>query len=500
MIELKELVDIVTRNKVKSIEIIGNSNDSDSKLMRLYDLIANEAVKTDDEAFDLLYENIRDKNAYYKLKHLLRERLFNTVFFIDLKEKKYGSIKKASLQCQKMIMLCNILQLKGGIRNSVKIAKQGLKIALEYELTQEIIFLAEKLRMHYATMLGDRKAFQHYDNLVNKYHEIFWAESRAKSRYYDLISLYVNSKSAKSYASEISRRYLDELMALNIKHESIDFFYYKSMIEIIHYMNIADYKTTISLCEVALSKIESHSHLNTKAQLTISLQYIACCIHLKLYDKGRSTIEKFLSKVEEGAYTWFKLQELYLTLCLHTKNYAEAWRTYQLATGHKKFQSLFANAQEVWKIYEAWLYFLLRAGKVGTLNGSTYKNFRIGRFLNEVPTFSKDKRGLNVPILIVQIVLLLQAGRRDELIDRMEAIAKYKHRYLDKDQNYRSDVFIRMLLEVSRASFRQEGAMKRTRKYHSMLSEVPLEVSNQSHDLEILPYEDIWEIVVEQLD
>jgi hypothetical protein len=500
MIELKELVDIVTRNKVKSIEIIGDNSDKKSKLTQFYDLVAEGAVDSDEEAFYLLYQNPEDKNAYYKLKHSLRERLLNTMFFIDVKKAKYSTVKKAKLECQKIISLFNLLRTKGAIRNAIKIAKRGLKIALEYEFTQETIFLAENLRVHYATVIGDRKRFLYYDEIVNRSQELYLAEGKAKSRYLDLVSLYVKDKSTKSYVRNLAGQYLGEVENMQVETKSINLFYYKSMLEIIYHMSINDYKTTIQVCRLTLEKINAYRYLSTRAKISVSLQYIACCIHLKYFDEGKKSISECLEIVEEGMTAWFKLQELYLTLCLHTKNYIEAWHTYQRAIRHKKFQTLFANAREVWKIYEAWLYFLIKAGKVDPLNGATYQKFRIGRFLNEVPTFSKDKRGLNVSILIVQIVLLLQDKRRYELIDRMEAIAQYKHRYLDKEQNYRSNVFIRMLLEVSKVGFKREGALQRADKYLGMLDEVPLEVSNQSHDLEILPYEDIWDIVVAQLD
>ena len=499
MIELKELVDIVTRNKVKSIEIIGNPSDKESKLMQYYDLIVENQVNSDEEAFEKLYGNSSPKNAFYKLKHQLRDRLYNTLFFIDIKQNKYSDIKKAEIKCQKSLMLYNLLKLKGGTRNAVKIAKKGLKIALDYELTQEVIFLSEKLRSHYASLLGDRKSFNHYNNILLEYQKIYLAETDAKGKYLDLMSFYVNSRATKLYVKQQAQQYLEEVNKLDIPRETADFFYYKTMLEIIFHMSVNDYSKTLGVCSMALEKIYSFKYLNTKAKIIISLQYIACCIQLKLYEDGKKEIIECLEIVDEGLHTWFKLQELYLTLCLHTQNYAEAWSTYQLATGHKKFQNLFTNAQEVWKIYEAWLYFLIKAGKVSTLNGNVYKKFRIGRFINEVPTFSKDKRGLNVPILIAQIVLLQQDCRYDQLIDRMEAIAKYKHRYLDKDENYRSNIFIRMLLEASKASFKREKTLRHTSKYLSMLGEIPLEISNQRHDLEILPYEDIWGIVVEQL-
>lgn len=499
MIELKELIDIITRSRMKSIEVIGNTCDKSSKLVQFYELLAQDKVQTDEEAFEALYTAKGDKNAYYQLKHSLRRRLFNTMFFIDPNSDQYGEIKKGAIQCQKLLMLCNLLLMKNGMRNVAKLAKKGLKIALKFELTQEIVFLAGKLRMHYATMIGDRKTFKYYDALVNEYSELFLAEAKAKSKFYDLTSLYVNNKSSKEYVNNTAKKYIETLNEIKLPRSSINFFYYKAMIEIIFHMNQADYLTTLKLCRSALKKVESYAYLNTNAQLTISLQYIDCCIHLKLYDQGRAIIQKFLPKVEEGAYNWFKLQELHLTLCLHTKNYEQAWRTYLSATKHRKFKTLFANAQEVWKIYEAWLTFLTRAGKVDPFKGGGRRKFRLAKFINEVPTFSKDKRGLNVPILIVQIVFLLQEGKCDRLIDRMEAIAQYKHRYLNKEQNYRSNVFIRMLMEISKANFEEEKALHRTYKYRKMLNEAPLEVSNQSRDLEILPYEDIWEIVVEQL-
>lgn len=468
--------------------------------MQLYDLIAEGKVDTDEKACEFLYDCPKDKNAYYKLKHLLKERLYNTLFFIDLKQKKYSNVKKAEIICQKSLMLYNLLKLKGGARNAVKVAKKGLRIALDYELTQEIIFLSEKLRTHYASLIGDRKAFNLYNEMFIDSQKVYSAEAFVKGKYLDLVSRYVNNRGTKKYVSTQAKEYLEEIEKLVIPRETADFFYYKTMLVIIFNMSKNDYSTTLKVCKEALQRIHSFKYLNTKAKIIISLQYIACCIQLKLYIEGKEKIDECFEIVDEGLHTWFKLQELYLTLCLHTQNYTEAWRTYKLATGHKKFQTLFANAQEVWKIYEAWLYFLLRAGKVEQLNGRPHKKFRIGRFLNEVPTFSKDKRGLNVPILIVQILLLMQAGRRDEIIDRMEAIAQYKHRYLDKEQNYRSNVFIRMLLEVPRASFCRDRTLRRALKYEGMLDEVPLEVSNQSHDLEILPYEDVWEIVLEQLD
>jgi hypothetical protein len=95
--------------------------------------------------------------------------------------------------------------------------------------------------------------------------------------------------------------------------------------------------------------------------------------------------------------------------------------------------------------------------------------------------------------------LLLQQKRYDALIDRVEAIEKYKDRYLDKENNFRSNIFVRLLLEIPKRDFSFTQISRKTEKLVARLNEAPLEIANQSHDLEILPYEDTWEIILEEL-
>ena len=84
-------------------------------------------------------------------------------------------------------------------------------------------------------------------------------------------------------------------------------------------------------------------------------------------------------------------------------------------------------------------------------------------------------------------------------IDRIEAIEKYTSRYLKKDTNFRSNCFIKMLLEIPKEGFHRVAVERKASKYRERLSEMPLEVANQSHSIEIIPYEDLWEMVLNVL-
>lgn len=494
MEKLKELVSIIP----KQIQSIGHPFEKGTKLARLHEILREDKVNTDEEACGLLYEH-QDKNAYYKLKHTLRNRLFNLLFFLEDKETSYSDIKKVKLACQKDLALYNLLITKGARQNALFIAAKGLKTALAYEFTFEALFFARQLQAHYATVSGSRLQFSKYNEIVQSQSGLLMAEMIVEGLFYELFSLYVNDKSTKPHVYKMAEQYLQQANKIKPKKESITFFYHKSMIEIIKWMSINDYTTALQIGAQALVKINGHKTLLTRGFITISLQMAACCIQLKKHRECEKIILKCLSIVGEGFHTWFTIQSIYFMLCFHTHQFEKARSVFQLSVRHRKFSSLPANAKEVWKIYEVWLRFLKEIGK---LQADTHKrkSFRISKFINEVPTFSKDKRGLNISILVVQILFLLLQKKYDIILDRFESISKYKTRYLDKEHNFRSNVFIRMLLELPKANFKLKTVKQKTEKLSALLKEVPLEIANQSHDLEILPYEDAWQLILSLLD
>lgn len=48
-------------------------------------------------------------------------------------------------------------------------------------------------------------------------------------------------------------------------------------------------------------------------------------------------------------------------------------------------------------------------------------------------------------------------------------------------------------------SFHRVAVERRTLKYVKRLSEVPLELANQLHSIEAIPYEDLWPLVLKTL-
>ncbi len=154
----------------------------------------------------------------------------------------------------------------------------------------------------------------------------------------------------------------------------------------------------------------------------------------------------------------------------------------------------------MWKIYEAYVFFLVRIGKIKQPAAlAAAAKFRVGKFLNEIPNYAKDKRGMNIPILILQILYAFADRNFEQSIDRIEAIEKYCSRYLKQGDTYRSSCFIKMLLQIPGASFHREAVIRKAEKFFELLHAKPVEVAYQTHEVEIIPYEDLWGLALELL-
>ncbi len=76
------------------------------------------------------------------------------------------------------------------------------------------------------------------------------------------------------------------------------------------------------------------------------------------------------------------------------------------------------------------------------------KDFKVLKFLNEVPIYSKDKAGFYPAILIAQILFLIDRGDEDQLEQNIEALRIFSSRYLSDKKAPRTTIFIKMLRQL----------------------------------------------------
>ena len=502
MEELKSLIDIISRNKVKQIEIISGDMSSNFNWQKLYYGIVNEQFLCDEDAEDFFYRDQKNKSKYFKrLKRNLKERLLNTLFFIDINQPSFTDLQKAYYSSYKNVAAVKILLGRYGRRHAIPLAEKTLSIAIKYEFTEIALSLSKDLRVHYSNIIGNRKKADYYNTFVKEQTRLYLAELQAEEYYSDLIINYTNSKAAKPEIVKIANEYCNRLLPLMQDNDSFRFKFLSYLVFTLKFELENDYLGTLKISREAIEYFDNKSLPTPPSILwNFLLKILQCNIVLKDYNEAEVVSRKCLTLQQVGSTNWFGSLNYTIILHFHSNKLDKAFDAYIKAQNNPNYKKLPPSYLEPWRIHEAFIFYFIRIGKIDVSNQKKLKTFRINKFLNEMPTYSKDKYGINITILILHVLFLLLDGRYGEIIDRMESLNTYTHRYLRKDHTFRSNCFIKMLLQLPAASFHKEAVVRKAKKYKDKLESVPLEEANQSVEIEIVPYEMLWEFVLDSLD
>lgn len=502
MRDLIELANLLNKTKLKSSGILDIILEPDSKMQQLYDALVGQRVRSDDEALNWMLDGGDDVAKLPNLKNKLKDRMLDSVFLLDFKEPGFSDRQKAYFECYKKWAAAMILVMRNAKVVGYDALEKLLRHAIRFEFTELTCDILRALRIHYSTTGGDLKKYETIREQLHHYQNIWHMESRVEDFYTELIIRYVNSKATKMEVSEQAKVYYSIVKPDLEKCESFKLQLFGRLIQVFAYSSVNDYVTTARLCEEAVVFFD-HKEYDSGFPLQIFYyNLITCYLQLREFEKGQQIIERCQNLVEPGSFNWFKLQELFFLLAMHTAHYEAAAQVMGKVMADPRFENQSFQITEIWKIYQAYIYFLLKMGKITSDYPILQKNskFKISKFLNETPVFSKDKRGMNIPILVIQILYALSDRDYQQCLDRMEGIEKYCSRYLKQNDTFRSNCFIKMLLQIPIYAFHRERVARHTQKLYDMLCAVPMEVANQTYEIEIIPYEALWQVTVSALE
>jgi len=504
MIELIELIQSINRNKIAKIEVMGNPSNYQGKMRRLYDGISNGDFKSDEEAMMALYGEKGERTNYKKLKYRLEQRLINTVFFIDVNKPSFGDTQKVFYNSYKKLVACKILIGRSVIMSPIRIAERTLPKVIEYEFPEIAVGLLKDLVTHYGSRDLNIKKFKRYTELLNTQLKALEAETKAneydtwiKIKYFKrLASSEELHNEAGTYRKEL-REYLKITQTPRFILSAFNLFMNEHLL-------VNNHHEAIKICEEALEIFNKKSNIIKVGQNFFLSYLINLYRQTKEYIKAEKAIKEILNLdfVVKGSNHHFGLYNNYLLVCLYQQDYQKAYEIYQEATFKQDLRKNRKDYQDQFKLHEAFLNFFVAIGKID-MSKSEYPplpKFRLSRFLNDVPEFAQNKRKHNITLIIIQVLFSIQQKKYDVVIDKVESLNMYCHRYLRKDDTFRSNCFIKLLLVLPKSNFNRIAVERNAKKLLNRLKSVPLEKANQAEDLEIIPYDDLWEMVLDMLD
>ena len=295
--------------------------------------------------------------------------------------------------------------------------------------------------------------------------------------------------------------YCDALVGLSEMYESPIVLYNMYLVWVYRYEMLHDYEAMLEVCSRAEHYIEDNpNYLQEDKVVTFHLKKMSAYLHLRDFKNGRTNAEKSLQIFAEGSEVWYRFMEYYLLLAFHRDNHINALAIFNRPRSNTSFKKLENETKEKWKIYEVYLAYFIesQAEENPDLKVQSKKTFRVNRFLNEPVSQPRDLGVLSVHNLVAQVLFLLDMKNLPEATERIERLRSFANKQLDRTENFRMIQFIRLLQQLAKAEF-QINELSNTDKYYDRLVEHPFFYRGVIDELEIVPFEKLWNHILSKL-
>lgn len=493
--ELNELVWYAEKSLWRDEAMLSFLCKDRPEVKAIYSALQKQHYRTDDEAAKASDMSLTSFKKYGKL---LREHLRDMVFFYNDEKTRADPRLKNLFEGIKDLAAMRLLYARGCRAASRDAAEDLLKKGLLYEWPEFVQQAALYLKECVLRVTGSEKEFEHYSELYWTYKNFTDLENKAWDYLQRAQLPYRRKAGLRSVDTGRMRQNLAELKPHVFKVPSVMFHIYYFLLRNYDALERSDYQELLKSCNAALQYLEGKPYDIQNPKAVFYYMKVIAYTYLGKYEEGHEAAEAGLALAAEGTASWFSALEVYLYLAIHTRKYDKAFDLYHCAVSHRRLSALHEAQQETWHILGAYCYILYRL--TGTPLPVGFPKFKSRKFLNEINTFTGDKTGMNIAILIAHIMLQLIENKDVEVWDRIQALAKYRERYLiDNSFVERSEIFFKILMVLVKSGFRRDIFRSRMEPYLHALHKLPLQLTNQVHELEIIPYEHLVQLISSQL-
>lgn len=499
MEEIVKIARIITSGHLKKSQNILDDSAKGSKLRQLYDRITAKNYKHEDEISRDLYKTKSTAPTYRMLKWRLQGALEDVFFQYEATDISGSPYQTQFQYCQRKLSVISLLLMFGLRSYCMSMTEKLLKRARDYDLSEIELHSLKILRsMYWHT--SDLQGYNTVTVELQRCLEKIQAELRAEELYDRFSMPYMNRKAPPEYPQRQVQKTIDEINSLRRKYKTyaIHIAYYRLM-GIINDIN-HDYKGVIRICEETERFFEAKPQLSSYMRLGESYnQKAEAHMYLRDYKKAQLSIEQALDLFPAGATNWFNAQSLNFLLAMRTRNVAKAAAIYSEVIRNERFPMMPERIREEWLIYGAYVNVAARLWNIPQPKISVNKReTRVSTLLNDAALYEKDKHGAYVALRIYQVVRYILDDDRTKLNKMDKAILNYTYRYSDvPSESIRSVTMLRLLryafmTGVSPTRLRNNKIIKR---YTSVLD--PRKSSLNIAPMEIIPYEMLWETLVD---
>ena len=507
MNDIKKLINYISKQKLKQVQIITDKPSFKGKSKVLYDSILNGDINTDDQAIKKLYgddEKEKGKGNYRKLKYRLRQRLLNTLFVIDINDYDREQYIKGEVNLIKTWAATEILAKRRLATLSRQIQSQILKTAIKFDNLKIALSIASDQRRRYSSTEYNQKTYEKYNILTNSLLSQYVFQLKTSEYYTKLVTIVGHkAKYTDEELTAIRKNLFDLRKELSVYKNFTSSFY---LFNAIFYLGMIDndFELKKSICEQALEYLKEFPQAPKVMYFSFNQKRALLYLEEGKHELALSIFKELLKlKIKPGGLSWQFVRN-YISLVHFTEyNYKEAYKVVANIINNKKaFDRLNSIFKEHWYIKEAYLSFLIAAGKLDTteLEVTLKRPFRIKRFVNEVPQPSKDKVGYNLSIILIQFYFILLHGDIIKISEKLDSLKQYSFRYLKGKDHIRARTYIKLLQKLRNPLLGVKEINRKSRSLLKTLNDNPHDYSVDVMERESIPYNQQWSELISLID
>jgi len=493
MNELKTLVQIVSDRSRKNLPILDIKSETvdNNKELELFRVIEDLESASDKEAAKVMYNTDVDDPRYKMLKHRLKNRLLNHLFFIDFKDPSVNISFQFEQECINYIYFSKTLLKNGHPDFAEKLATRALNLAKESEFTDLAIESLEVLRSIYSekTKLNDYKDVIKELKQLRKIRDL---EQEGEDLYRGIKLRLVKSINSRKKALKEAGKIINKLEELHKQVKSFVLFDRHYRLQMLYWELIGDFGSIIAKAG-EIEKLYDKNKINV---MRFDLRYnkfmkIYALLRSKKYDEGLKFAEKYLQDFDKTSVNYFSFLEVYFFLAMHSGKYDLAYDLIKQATRSPYFYKVSEFADDRWNLYKAYIFLVKNDRRI-------QRTFDYDKYYKNIPKYHKDRKGYNIAVVVLQFLYYLREENDAALKPLANELKKYAKLHLYQPTSQRSRIFVKLLILTYNNL--KDPDILRIKSKVSLNKLKKLSPPGDIHtELEVIPYEKLWGFVLENV-
>lgn len=431
------------------------------------------------------------------LKTSLRETLIQLVIRLNRELEQETDPEKVYAECHQCWLRVRLLSGENARRLAMDLAHQLLQIAEKFDLNFLCLDITAFLRVQLCQGLQTVAQCQEVNARHQHFRELYELEFRAEGWYATLIKRLVNARGKQPSTARLARQYAQQLKPAMKCFASGKLHLYGHLIQILEHLAEQDYQKVVPVAQKAVRFFQQRPYRALVPLQIFYYQQLVAAIQLKAFARGQKAAQQCMALTEYGGHNWYKFNELYVMLAFHTQHFARAIHHLTSITSQAEFKYLPASQMGIWTLFEAFAIVAHLAGRPVLPTAQTSRCTGVLRRLEDAL-----EAGCPLPasaVLTVSFLIHLQLGQFDALQTESSRIERWMAEQQESEKKRRSYLFLDLLRGIPASGFHQETNRKRAVAVLAKLKKRPCQVANQTDELEVIPYEILWEMALKAL-